>query len=372
MRILYILNSLGMGGAERQTLAVAKRMASRGHAIAVMTLMPRLPEEWTTGLRVHRLDMRASIAGLIPGLLLARRFCKDFEPDLLHSHSFHANIFARLLGKLYPRAAVLSTVHNVYEGGWARMAAYRMTDPLAQCTTVVSEAAAERFLRIGAIARRRCIVVANGVDPAEFAPDDKRRARMRAEMGIDGEFVWLAAGRVTPAKDFPNLLQAFVRVHDACPQARLWIAGEPMGDPSRPATRSAALIAELKGRRDDVRWLGLRRDMPALLDAADAFVLSSAWEGMPLAVGEAMAMEKSVAATDVGGVRELVGDTGALVPPRDADALARAMLATMEQPMETRRELGRAARQRIEEHFSLDARADAWESLYRSLAEGRA
>jgi glycosyltransferase involved in cell wall biosynthesis len=73
------------------------------------------------------------------------------------------------------------------------------------------------------------------------------------------------------------------------------------------STAVQALAADLG---NSVRWLGLRRDMPALLDAADGFVLSSAWEGMPLAVGEAMAMEKSVVATDVGGVRELMGDTG--------------------------------------------------------------
>ena len=67
-----------------------------------------------------------------------------------------------------------------------------------------------------------------------------------------------------------------------------------------------------------MRWLGLRRDMPALLDAADGFVSGSAWEGMPLAVGEAMVMEKPIVATDVGGVRELVGDAGAIVEAKDS------------------------------------------------------
>ncbi len=92
---------------------------------------------------------------------------------------------------------------------------------------------------------------------------------------------------------------------------------------------------------DSVRWLGLRRDMPALLDAADGFVSASAWEGMPLAVGEAMAMEKPVVATDVGGVRELVGDAGVLVPARDSEALAEAMMATMQRSGEEREQTGR-------------------------------
>ncbi len=96
-----------------------------------------------------------------------------------------------------------------------------------------------------------------------------------------------------------------------------------------------------------VRWLGLRRDMPALLDAADGFVLASAWEGMPLAVGEAMAMEKPVVATDVGGVRELVGEAGVIVPAKSPESLAEAMLEMMRRTGEERRKLGLAARERI-------------------------
>jgi glycosyltransferase involved in cell wall biosynthesis len=118
---------------------------------------------------------------------------------------------------------------------------------------------------------------------------------------------------------------------------------------------------------DGVRILGLRRDLPALLDAADGFVLASAWEGMPLALGEAMAMEKPVAATDVGGVRELVEDAGMIVPAKDSNALAAAMLSIMKTSTDGRRTLGRAARARIQSQFSMDTRVDEWEALYRSM-----
>src|ERR1019366_6390026 len=116
-----------------------------------------------------------------------------------------------------------------------------------------------------------------------------------------------------------------------------------------------------------VRWLGLRRDMPALLDASDAFVSASAWEGMPLAVGEAMAMEKPVVATGVGGVRELVGDAGVVVPAKNSQALADAMLTTMQESREALAMRGRAARERVLGQFSIDATADTWEALYGSL-----
>jgi glycosyltransferase involved in cell wall biosynthesis len=116
-----------------------------------------------------------------------------------------------------------------------------------------------------------------------------------------------------------------------------------------------------------VRWLGLRNDLPALLDAADAFVSASAWEGMPLAVGEAMAMQKLVVATDAGGTREMVGDAGAIVPLQDARTLSEAMLQCMRGSQQDRDAVGCAARERIIKHFSMDAIADEWEMIYRNV-----
>jgi glycosyltransferase involved in cell wall biosynthesis len=186
-------------------------------------------------------------------------------------------------------------------------------------------------------------------------------------LAADSDFIWIAAGRLTPAKDYPNLLRAFARVRASQPRMQLWIAGQGTG-----AQLSAlqALAAEL-AIDNSIRWLGLRRDLPALLDAADGFVLSSAWEGMPLVLAEAMAMEKSVVATDVGGVRELAGETSIIVPAHDVEELAEAMLASMRQPEEERQARARAARRHIETHFSIDARAAEWEALYQNLVNVR-
>jgi glycosyltransferase involved in cell wall biosynthesis len=366
MRIVYLLTSLGVGGAEKQALAVAERMATRGHTVALVVLMPRLAEEWPTGIRTLHLDVRKTPASVIKGFNRGSDFLREFRPDLVHSHSFHANIFARLLRLVGPRYVVLSTVHNVYEGGWWRMVAYHLTDSLSRRTVAVSEAAAERFIRLKAVPPHKCTVVLNGIDVDGFVPDAERRAHMRVEMEIaaeSAEFVWLAVGRLAPAKDYPNLLRAFAIVRAQRPAARLWVAGDARGDERTPLE---LIVRELK-IDGAVRWLSLRRDMPAILDAADAFVSASAWEGMPLAVGEAMAMEKLVVATDVGGVRELVGDTGVVVPAKDSQALAEAMLTTMQESGEALAARGCAARERVLRQFSMDATADTWEALYGSL-----
>jgi glycosyltransferase involved in cell wall biosynthesis len=359
-----------VGGAEKQALAVAERMASRGHAVAIMVLMPRLDEEWPTAIHTIHLDVRKSPGSALKGFLRAREFLHEFRPDLVHSHCFHSNIFARLLRFFGPTFVVLSTVHNVYEGGSGRMVAYRLTDSLSRRTVAVSHAAAERFTRLKAVPRQKCTVILNGIDVASFAPSAERREKMRAEMGIatgSPTFIWLAVGRIAPAKDYPNLLRAFAAMRAEKPDAQLWVAGDARGD-QKPPLEALAKEFEIDAA---VRWLGLRRDMPALFDAADAFVSSSAWEGMPLAVGEAMSMAKPDVATDVGGVRELVGDAGVVVPPKNSQALAEMMLETMQQSKEVLAVRGRAARDRILHHFSIDATAETWEALYASLIENR-
>ena len=193
---------------------------------------------------------------------------------------------------------------------------------------------------------------------------DRRWASIRASSGSrrDG---------LLPAKDLPNLLDAFRQVRREYPDAELWIAGAP---PDAKVIRSSDgktsfywVAATQREMRDSIRWLGLRRDMPALLDAADAFVLASAWEGMPLAVGEAMAMEKPLVATDAGGVRELVGDAGIVVEQRIRRRSPQAMIAIMRQSRESLAASGRRARRRIQEHFEMGAVVDSWETLYKQL-----
>jgi glycosyltransferase involved in cell wall biosynthesis len=361
MRIAYVLTSLGIGGAEQQALKLAERMAARGHAVVLLVLRGRQPEEWPTKLDVVRLDMRGNPVRILAGLAKASRFLRDFQPDLIHSHTYPANMAARLLKILLPGAAVLSTIHNVYEGRWPRMLAYRLTDGLSCHTTAVCQAAADRFARLKAVPARKLSVLANGIETTEFAPSSERRARHRAWMGVSEEFVWLAVGRIVPAKDYPNLLRAFAHVRAAEPSACLWVAGEAS---SAGFVQVQALTADLG---TSVRWLGLRRDMPALLDAADGFVMASAWEGMPLAVGEAMAMMKPVVATDVGGVRELLEESGVIVPAKNPEILAEAMLEIMRRTDDKRRNLGLGARARIVARFSMDAKADEWEAMYRKV-----
>lgn len=364
MRIAYMLTCLGMGGAERHTIALAEDMAARGHSVLLISLLPGQTEEWPTQLDVVRLDLHKTPRSMISGLLRARAVLCKFSPDILHSHTLPANLFARLL-RVLVAMKVVCTIHNVFEGGPSRMLAYRMTDFLAVHATTVSQAVADQTIDARTIPMRKCTVIPNAIDTSEFTPDFARRLVTRAAHNANDDFIWLAAGRIVAAKGFLTLLEAFAHVVAEYPQVQLWIAGERPDDGSRKRELTGLIVP--KGTMERIRRLGLSRAMPALLDASDGFVLASAWEGMPLVVGEAMAMQRPVVATDVGGVCEMLGDTGTLVPARDPKTLAQAMLNIMRASPEVRESLGRAQRERVVERFDTRVLFPRWESFYRSL-----
>jgi len=262
---------------------------------------------------------------------------------------------------------VISTLHSVAEssretkGVRLRDFAYRLTDPLADMVTAVSEAVADRHRSHGAVRAAKLRVIPNGVDTSRYRPDPARRERARRELGIEERFVWLAAGRLLWKKDYASLLRAFARRPDEV----LLLAGEgPEGDRLRQQARELGVDSR-------ARFLGTREDLPALMNAADGFVLSSVVEGLPMVLLEAAASGVPAVATDAGGVRECVadGETGFVVPRSDCDALAAAMSRLASLPAQTRARMATAARARAVERFDIDRVVGEWERTYRELLE---
>jgi glycosyltransferase involved in cell wall biosynthesis len=167
-------------------------------------------------------------------------------------------------------------------------------------------------------------------------------------------------GRFEIAKDYPNLLRAFARVRAARPDAVLVIVGQ-----GSLQGEAETLTAEL-GLRDAVRFLGARNDVPAVMSAADGYVMSSAWEGMPMVLLEAAAAGLPIVATAVGGNGEVVreGESGFLVPARDPAALGAGMLRLMALPEGERRALGERGREHVRANYGLHRVAERWERVY--------
>jgi glycosyltransferase involved in cell wall biosynthesis len=366
VRVLFLSTSMGMGGADKQLLSAAEEMRARGYQVFIVSLTPLGPmglEAQSLGIPIESLEMRRGVADP-RGLLRLVRLARRYKPDVLHSHMVHANLMARAL-RLFVRVPVtVSTIHNIFEGGRLRMAAYRLTNALVDQMTIVSEAAADRFVTERIVPRSLLRVVPNGVDTDRFRNlPAGTRERLRREWGVEGEFVWLAVGRFEIAKDYPNLLRAFVSVRQQHPEAVLLLVGR-----GSLQGETEALARDL-GLGGAVRFLGVRQDIPEVMNAADGYVMSSAWEGMPIVLLEAAAAALPIVATTVGGNEEVVrdGESGFLVPPRDHEALAKAMGRLAAMPEAQRRAMGERGREHVRSHYGLSRVVERWEALYREV-----
>ncbi len=256
---------------------------------------------------------------------------------------------------------MVSTLHNVRTDVGAGLedrvkdrlettALRRWVDVVIGCGPAVAES------NRGRVGGSPMVVVPNPVRQLPM-PTSADRERLRRELPGDGDELLVAVGRLTEQKDYPNLLRAMVELDERRNSIRLVVVGE--------GEDRAALDAEIARQdlADRVFLVGNRPDVPAILSAADVFVLSSAWEGLPLVLLEAMAVGAPIVATDVGDVRGVVGETAAVVAPADHRALAGAIAALLDDPGKATG-LGSAARERVRERHSSRAWVDQLRSVY--------
>lgn len=358
MKVLLTITGLGMGGAERMVTDLADGLVAGGCEVLLVYLTGPLqvrPRRGEVG--VVGLGMKSS-GRILGGYSRLRRTVCEFKPDVVHSHMFHATVMTRLLRLSTSIPRMISTMHSGYAGGRYRVAAYRCTDWLTDMSTNVSYVARDNFVASGAVRRSRMAVVYNGISVEEFRPSPEMRGTLRNSFGIGEDCkLLLAVGRLAHQKDYPNLLQALGLLSQDL-QCRLLIAGD---GPLRPQLEAMVDDLDLSSR---VRFLGIRRDVAALMAAADVFVHSSSGEPFGLVVAEAMACECVVVATDTGGVREVLGDTGFLVPRSDPMALADALRMACALPRAEAIRMGRAARQRVVDTYSFDRALEKWRELY--------
>jgi glycosyltransferase involved in cell wall biosynthesis len=363
-RIVLLSTSLGMGGADRQVLHLARALLAHDYEVHLVSMTPLEEmglQALTEGLPIVSLEMKRGQADRRAFQQLVR-LLQSWKPHLLTSFMYHANLLGRLAGRWAGVPLIVTSIRSEQTGSAARDWLMRSTNWMDQCCTTNSEQVASSLATRGLLRRDKVKVIPNGVDVDAFASAPELRCKIREDLKLaPSEFVWLAVGRLLPQKDYPTLLTAFQPLAGA--GARLLIAGRG------PLLESLQQQVQQLGTSSEVTFLGVRDDVPELLAAADGFVLSSAWEGMPNVVMEALAAGKPVVATHVGGVGELVEneESGFLVPPRDSDALSQAMRRLMMLTGEQRQQMGMRGRDQVIAKYSVDAMADQWMGLYREL-----
>lgn len=360
IKVLHVMNTLDIGGAEALVLNLAKRIDGRRFALEVVSLTGegKLSREFRAlGVPTHALDRRE---GLDPTLAFRLgRLAKAIDAHILHSHNVGPWLYGGLAALALRRPLVHTEHSNLFAGQRALMYAERA---LAYGThTVIADSSKvhRHLVERQGLPARKVRTIMNGIDTQLFSPDAPAAAAREA-LGVPAQALVVGTvGRLVPVKDQDSLLHAFAQVAPTTPQARLVVVGEG------PLRAQLEAQASGLGIRERVHFAGGRRDVHQLLPAFDVFVLSSISEGLPLTVLEAMACGLPVISTDVGALKEAVenGQTGLLVPSRQPAALAQAIGTLLGHP-ERRRSMGEAALTRVRGCFDLRLMTQSYEGVY--------
>lgn len=381
--VAHLIPTLSSGGAERQLVNLVCGTSSEAVRHIVCTINESgffAPQVMRAGNEVVDFEigqkhpfLRAAIA--------FNRILRLRKPDIVHSWLYDANVAARLARLMYRKVPVVTSLQLAdYDPEAARIGGWnphkirilrlidkftaRLTDPFfVPCSEFVKRSYQEHFdLPLG-----RAEAIPNAFDSETLKASGRPHSEILEEIGVlDNSFLFLNVGRLDPQKNHKTIIQAFRVVADSVPDVYLLFAG--VGSIEKELKAQVAR-ENLSGR---VKFLGRRSDIGDLLEIADVFVFPSFFEGLPVALIEAMSKGVPCIASDLDVFREVITDNtnGILVNPASAEQLANKMLQ-LQADNELRKRLGNAAHEHVRARFSVEATVGRWEVLYRKLLENR-
>jgi glycosyltransferase involved in cell wall biosynthesis len=378
LKITYVLPNVESGGTERHVLSLARRLDGSRFSLSMVTTAGggSLYDDFSALMPVTVLGEPKRSRRFRKGPLehlrtigVVARLLRHSTPNILHAYLPAANVIGPLAARLsgVPRVIVSKRALAEYKALYPLL---RRVEPLgnrlADVILVNSDAVRRDVERTERHWKGKFRKIYNGVAPIEpWAPDEVMAFRRCEGIPADA-LVALCVSNFYPYKGHEELVEAAVGVVQAFPNVIFLMVGRDSG--TMEATK--ARVREL-GIEGSIRFVGSRTDVPDLLRASDLFVHPSREEGFSNAILEAMAAELPVVACAVGGNPEAVvdGETGRLVPPREPERFAGALMELLADESK-RRTFGEAGRRRATERFSLDRMVEEMESLYDSLARG--
>ena len=370
--ILHVIVGLQVGGAETALLRLVQN-SDRGllkHVVISLTLRGEQADAYrAAGAEVVLLNLNP----LRPSILMILKYLRTvraFDPDVIQGWMVHGNLFAWVARTFACQKAKLAwnLRHAPSGAGHEKRTTRWLTrllgilSPSVDLLVSNSHSGLNDHHSLGYRPRRE-VVVANGFDADRFRPDDSIRRDVRAALNLGESIVFGVVGRVHPAKGYEVFVEAAKRFAVRGRDVRFVLIGR---ETNSPDGKLAALIkaANLGAL---TLCLGERHDVERLLAALDVLCVPSLYEGFPNAVGEAMAAALPCIASRVSDVPMILGDAGVIVEPGDAEDLYRAMVRVADMSPEVRSEMGRKARTRLLENFTMKQNIDVYTRLYVSL-----
>lgn len=378
MHIFHVITGLDDGGAEAVLHRLCVHDKTCSHA--VVSLMddgkygPLLRQ---AGVSVHCLNMpRGQIRPL--ALLRLWRLLRQQRPDVVQTWMYHADLVGGVIARLAGmRNVVWGIHHTTLEPGKSSRSTIWIARLLARLSYVVPSciaACAEKAVAVhGAMGYdiSRMVVIPNGYNLEEYAPDASARMRLRSEWQVADDLPVLGmVGRFDPQKDHANLLQALAILQRRESNFRCVLVGNGLTAENRVLVRQIKQV----GLQKQLRLLGRRNDIPAVMNALDVHVLSSSGEAFPNVLAEAMACGTPCVTTDVGDAAIIVGDAGWVVPPCNHQALAESIWAALLTYKDSVRwsAYQSASRQRVVDNFDIEKMLLSYHAVWRAMFSGEA
>lgn len=359
MIIAHVVDSMEIGGAETLVAQLCRLQRQEGHdpsVYAILTLGPLGDQLQKDGFTV-----RAHVGRhLTDSTRNFYRIFKELKPDVVHLHNPTPTVYAAMAARLAGVKSIISTRHSLCAPPRRVLVELKYAVAACFCDWVVGicDATAENIREIHSVSARKITRVYNGALPVPRAAKEKWPQKT--------DFTLVYVGRLEPVKNHALLLNAFRAALTSRPELRLWM----VGDGSERA-RMEGLAAEL-GITSQVRFWGQQLDVAPFFSAADAFIMSSKSEGLPVSLLQAFSLGLPAIVTDVGGMAEVVRLAGAgiIVPPNDSIALAEAILNLAGNDAE-RAQYSANAEASFRSRFTLQTMADAYMDLYRNTSRAR-
>ncbi|MBD1896897.1 MULTISPECIES: glycosyltransferase [unclassified Coleofasciculus] len=373
MKLLFIITGLSTGGAEIMLYNLLSRINREKFEPVVISLMKR----GTLNACIEALGISVYTLGMqrIPTLVSLWHLVytvRQLKPDLIQGWMYHGNLAAQLANILcFPNLPVLWSIHYSIDLVAAEkpitalvIVICKYISKLSHKIIFVSKTSQLIHAKFGYFKENNCIIP-NGFDSSLFRPSERAKVRVRSELGLPEKSLIIGlVARYHPMKDHANFIQAASLLARNYPDLYFLLVGQGIERGNKILNQ---LIQDF-GLVRQIHLLGERHDIPKLTAALDIASSSSSYgEAFPLAIGEAMCCGVPSVVTDVGDSAWIVGDTGRVVPPRNPQALANAWKELIDLGSDGRQALGKGARERIIEYFSLDSVVEQYEALYENM-----
>jgi glycosyltransferase involved in cell wall biosynthesis len=338
MRVLFTVSDLDLGGAQKQVVELARQLVRHGHAVAIYTLnetAPRAKDLVGSGVEVRIDQKKSKVDTKVLGRL--RRFIGEWRPDIVHGFLFDGDIYARIAAFGTGIPVLNSERSSDYEISTTQRLGHLLTKPLVDGLVANSRYGGRFAQRLYGYSDEQLHVVWNGMRVEDFERQAESPADYRHEFFGPGEHrVATFIGAIKPAKDYPLAIDVAAALVKRAPEWRVLFLGDSLA-PS--AGYKAGVHSDTSQYKDmvmehyrraniahRVKFAGARKDLPAIVKQSDVLYVTSAWEGFPNSVLEAMVLGVPVVSTAYSDIRDILPRAGQVIADRDPEKIAAAIV----------------------------------------------